>query len=272
LEGKLTDHHRFLLKLLWKELAQQEELIAELDGKIEEFMRPFVAEIERLDAIPGVDHRVAFGPVLRKAPRAPRPQSHARILRSCMSAIFGAGHVIKSREAKMQTQGSAMQVQPAEESVKVRIGGLTDDLKETLESVARHAFDIFERKGRALGHALADWLEAEAQMLHPVRLELSESDESYTIHAEVPGFSSQQLDVRVEPRKLTLTGKREIARQVQAKRIYSELRSDRILRTVDLPAEVDMAKAQATLKDGILRVELLKTSPAKRVPIETKAA
>jgi transposase len=59
LEGKLTDHHRFLLKLLGKELAQQEELIAELDSKIEEHTRPFAAEVERLDAIPGVDRRVA---------------------------------------------------------------------------------------------------------------------------------------------------------------------------------------------------------------------
>ncbi len=59
LEGKLTDHHRFLLQMLWKELAHQEELIAELDAKIEEQTRPFAAEIERLDAIPGVDRRVA---------------------------------------------------------------------------------------------------------------------------------------------------------------------------------------------------------------------
>ena len=59
LEGKLTDHHRFLLKLLWKELSQQEELIVELDSKIEEHTRPFAAEIEHLDTIPGVDHRVA---------------------------------------------------------------------------------------------------------------------------------------------------------------------------------------------------------------------
>jgi len=59
LEGELTDHHRFLLKLLWKELAQQEELLAELDTKIEERTRPFAAEIDCLDAIPGVDRRVA---------------------------------------------------------------------------------------------------------------------------------------------------------------------------------------------------------------------
>src|SRR3989454_804401 len=55
----LTEHHRFLLRLLWKELAQQEELIAELDRKIEEHTRPFANEIERLDAVPGVDRRVA---------------------------------------------------------------------------------------------------------------------------------------------------------------------------------------------------------------------
>ena len=59
LEGHLTEHHRFMLKLLWKQLAQQEELIAELDSRIEEQTRPFAAEIDRLDAVPGVDRRVA---------------------------------------------------------------------------------------------------------------------------------------------------------------------------------------------------------------------
>ena len=59
MEGNLTEHHRFMLRLLWKELTQQEALIAELEAKIEEVTRPFAAEIERLDAVPGVDRRVA---------------------------------------------------------------------------------------------------------------------------------------------------------------------------------------------------------------------
>src|SRR5262249_21630847 len=59
LEGHLTEHHRFMLKLLWKQLAQLEELIAELDCQIEEQTRPFTAEIDRLDTVPGVDRRVA---------------------------------------------------------------------------------------------------------------------------------------------------------------------------------------------------------------------
>jgi len=59
LEGHLTEHHRFLLRLLWKELTQQEALIAELEAKIQELTRGFAPQIERLDGVPGVDRRVA---------------------------------------------------------------------------------------------------------------------------------------------------------------------------------------------------------------------
>jgi len=59
LEGHVTEHHQFMLRLLWKQLTQEEGLIAELDAGIEEKTRPFAAEMERLDAVPGVDRRVA---------------------------------------------------------------------------------------------------------------------------------------------------------------------------------------------------------------------
>ena len=61
LEGHLTEHHHFLLQLLWKQLAQQEELLAQLDTRIAEQTRPFADQIERLDAVPGVDRRVIEG-------------------------------------------------------------------------------------------------------------------------------------------------------------------------------------------------------------------
>jgi len=59
LQGHLTEHHRFMLQLLWKQLADQEKLIDELDDKIKKQARPLAAELDRLDAIPGVDRRVA---------------------------------------------------------------------------------------------------------------------------------------------------------------------------------------------------------------------
>ena len=58
-----TETHRKIRSGPWSSrkggLAQQEELLAELDAKIEEHTRPFAAEIVRLDVIPGVDHRLA---------------------------------------------------------------------------------------------------------------------------------------------------------------------------------------------------------------------
>jgi transposase len=61
LKGRLTEHHRFMLRLLWEELRALEELMAKLDQQITEVTRPYTAEIERMDAVPGVDRRVAEG-------------------------------------------------------------------------------------------------------------------------------------------------------------------------------------------------------------------
>ena len=58
LAGYVTEHHRFMLRLLWKQLMQQEELLVELESRIREQTRPYQEEMERLDAVPGVDQRV----------------------------------------------------------------------------------------------------------------------------------------------------------------------------------------------------------------------
>jgi transposase len=59
LEGRVTDHHRFMLRLLWDDLQHVESLIARLDARIEELMRPFEEQIERLVEVPGIDRRVS---------------------------------------------------------------------------------------------------------------------------------------------------------------------------------------------------------------------
>lgn len=59
LEGRVSDHHRFMLRLLWDDLQHVESLIARLDARIEELMRPFEEQIERLVEVPGIDRRVS---------------------------------------------------------------------------------------------------------------------------------------------------------------------------------------------------------------------
>ena len=151
----------------------------------------------------------------------------------------------------------ALATQPAKEKKEVTPVGFAElkhvlnRVEETYDSIARRAFELFEDSGRTFGHDLEDWFQAEAEVVHPIHINVFESGEALTVQAEVPGFSAKELAVSVEPRRLTITGKREVkAERRTDKTIYSERCADRILRVVELPAEVDTAKVTATLKEA----------------------
>jgi HSP20 family protein len=110
-----------------------------------------------------------------------------------------------------------------------------------------------------------------SELLHPMHLELTESDSSLTVRAEVPGFTAKELEINVEPRRLTVTGKRETKDETKKGRtVHSELCASEILRVVELPAEVDISNLIASLKDGILSIKMAKTATPKSVRVELK--
>jgi transposase len=57
--GRVTDHHRFLLRMLMDQLEHTEGLIARFDERIAEAMRPFAEAEARLRTIPGVGRQAA---------------------------------------------------------------------------------------------------------------------------------------------------------------------------------------------------------------------
>lgn len=60
LAGRVTDHHRFLLRLLLDELTQLEALIGRLTARITEVLpAPFAEAVQRLSTIPGIDRQAA---------------------------------------------------------------------------------------------------------------------------------------------------------------------------------------------------------------------
>ena len=59
LQGRVTDHHRFLLRMHLDHVAHLKELIGRLGARIEEALAPFAEAVERLVTIPGVNQRVA---------------------------------------------------------------------------------------------------------------------------------------------------------------------------------------------------------------------
>ena len=152
----------------------------------------------------------------------------------------------------------------------------TEDVFEQFDriydSIARRAFEIFSSNGHGFGHDLEDWFKAESELLHPVHMKVAESDEAVSVTAEVPGFDAKDLEIKLEPTRLTVSGKRETKEeQKKGKTTYQEHCANEILRIVELPAEVDASKAQAKLKNGMLEMQLPKGKPAKTTRIEVKA-
>jgi HSP20 family molecular chaperone IbpA len=145
--------------------------------------------------------------------------------------------------------------------------------QEINELIARRAHELFESRGFAHGHDREDWLTAMSEILLNVQLDITETETGLTIRADVPGFSEQDLEVRVAPRSVCITGKRqEASEQKEGETVYSERRSNQIFRVLDLPSQIDPDRVNATLSDGVLEIKLLKVGMGRKIPVLAKAA
>jgi HSP20 family protein len=175
----------------------------------------------------------------------------------------------------MSEKSTAVQTAPELTSLKVvEPKTLSERIDRIHQDIARRAFEIFKIDGGFFGHELDHWFKAEAELLHPVHVKVTESDDAMTVQAEVPGFSANELEVSIESNRLTISGKKEVSKEdrQKGKTIYKEQCSTELLRIIDLPAEVDATKTTATLRNGVLDFTMPKGGQAKSTRVEVKAA
>jgi HSP20 family protein len=145
-------------------------------------------------------------------------------------------------------------------------------LNELNDAIARRAFELFEGDGRIFGRDLDHWLRAEAELLHPAHVRIRESGDAITVDAEVPGFSANELQLSLEPRRLTISGKKQSSSEEKRGNVlYSERCSNELLRSIELPVEVNASRATATLNNGILELTAPKLA-SKNVPVQARTA
>lgn len=162
--------------------------------------------------------------------------------------------------------------QHPESPVIVEAERLLNRMREVSEAIAKQAYDFFEQRGREFGRDLDDWLHAELELLRPVPIEITEGDGELKVRAEVPGFAAKDIEVSVEARRVIINGKLEKAEEQKPEPASSpEPQSNVIFRTLELPAEIDPAKATAILKDGVLNLSLPKAVAGEPVKVQVKA-
>jgi HSP20 family protein len=158
---------------------------------------------------------------------------------------------------------------------RLRPEEMINEMTKKFGAIASRAFLIFENNGWQLGHDLENWFQAESELFHPLHLDVAEADNMLTVKAEIPGFTEKDIQISLEPRRLTITGKRETREEKKDKKtLYTERCSNEIFRVVDLPQEVDPSASgvKATYDQGVLTVTLPEVPSAKgrEIKIEPK--
>ncbi|RUM88452.1 MAG: Hsp20/alpha crystallin family protein [Thermodesulfatator sp.] len=102
-------------------------------------------------------------------------------------------------------------------------------------------------------------------------VDVSETDEAVVVRADVPGLDPEDLEITLSGNTLVIKGEKKKEEEERRENFY---RVERVygsfLRTVDLPAEVEADKVEATYKNGVLKIVLPKKAEAKGRTIKVK--
>ena len=98
------------------------------------------------------------------------------------------------------------------------------------------------------------------------------NDDGLVVQAEVPGVSPEQLNVQVDPGRVTISGERTVGSDQECSYHRRERRLGRFARTIQLPRDLDPQQAAAEYRNGLLTVRIPKHATAKPRHIEVRAA
>lgn len=112
---------------------------------------------------------------------------------------------------------------------------------------------------------------ATQQALLPA-VDISESDSGITVLADMPGVSKDRLNLKVEGDHLLIEGRAQIDVPDNIELLFSEVRSPYFRRSFTLSRDLDPAKVEATLRNGVLKVHIPKAASAQPRRIEVSVA
>lgn len=102
-------------------------------------------------------------------------------------------------------------------------------------------------------------------------LDVSEKDNSFEIHVDIPGIESKDVDVQVLGNTVTISGSRKEEKEEKGKTFHRiERSSGSFSRTVTLPCEVNEKEVAAEYTNGVLSVILPKSESAKPKKVNVK--
>ena len=102
-------------------------------------------------------------------------------------------------------------------------------------------------------------------------VDVYEDESGITLLADMPGVPRDQLELKVEGDALSIEGSVRAPTPEGLEAVYAEVRVPRYRRTFTLSRELDSARIDASLKDGVLTLRIPKQAYAQPRRIDVQA-
>jgi len=137
---------------------------------------------------------------------------------------------------------------------QVRHPAPSEDLFRWLRSEVERVFDTMARPGE---------LRPSSEALPALALDMTESDDTYRVTAELPGMKDDDVEVTLAGGVLTISGeKRQDEEHEEGGAMLRERRYGAFTRSIPLPEDADPAHVEARIKKGVLTIQVRKDEQA----------
>lgn len=137
--------------------------------------------------------------------------------------------------------------------------------QEGLERGIDDIFGEFRQSFDDLMRPFFPLVEIEQEFKLPTRyaqVDLIDNGDSFTVNAELPGFTKDQVDVQINKDGLAIRAENKEEKEHKRKKyLHRERAYSSLQRFIAFPEEVDPSKVEGSMKEGVLELKIPKKEP-----------
>jgi HSP20 family protein len=131
-----------------------------------------------------------------------------------------------------------------------------------------HPFAELERMARQMDQLSNAFIGRSGYRFVPARVfpsvNISEDVDKYYLRAELPGIKTENVDLQVNGRSLTISGERKIKTEADNVKYHRKEREEgKFSRVIEFPGDINANDVSAKMVNGVLTVTVAKSEAAK---------
>ncbi len=143
-------------------------------------------------------------------------------------------------------------------------------LKKSTTNLERRAGDLFSPLQREMNRFVDEFFSSFPSIITERGLSvsvpavnISENEKAYAVTAELPGMEEKDVEISVSDNALQIKGEKELSKEEKENGFITMERSyGSFYRTIPFTSKIDENKIKATLKDGVLTIDVPKAPDA----------